>query len=150
MASLGFRELGEHSKASSGPQLRKTLVVTVTTAVGISLPSCSAQQPSAVHTSAAPPVYEHSAPVIRAPLSLPPGYDPSPGPPNTETSLLPHATSHNGGTQTHTTAVGLWTASPRWTAIRGHGCIEVEQDLQSNVGGIGAQIPSPNLLERRR
>lgn len=101
-------------------------IVTSTTAVGIALLSCTAQ-PSAVHSpTATPMVNEHSAPVVRAPLSPPVGYASPPPLPNSPTPLAPYANSPNEDAEPQTSA--HWRASPRWAAVKGEGCIVVEQD----------------------
>jgi hypothetical protein len=103
--------------------MRKVLVVTSTTVVGIALLSCTAPQPPAVHSpTATPMVNEHLAPVVRAPLSPLVGYA-SPPP------LAPYANSPNEGAEPQTAA--HWRASPRWNAVKGEGCIVVEQDAQA-------------------
>lgn len=102
--------------------MRRVLLVTATTAVGIALLSCTAQQPS-------PMVNEHSASIVRAPLSPPVGYASPPPLPNSPTSLAPYANSANEGAEPQTAA--HWRASPRWAAVKGEGCIVVEQDPQA-------------------
>ena len=105
--------------------MRKVLVVTSTTVVGIALLSCTAPQPPAVHSSTATPmVNEHLAPVVRAPLSPPVGYA-------SPTPLAPYANSPNEGAEPQTAPNGVWRASPRWAAVKGEGCIVVEQDPQA-------------------
>ena len=55
--------------------MRKVLVVTATTSVGMALLACSGPRPSAVDSATTSPViYERSARVARAPLSPPVGY----------------------------------------------------------------------------
>src|SRR5688500_5866667 len=82
--------------------------------------SCSAPGPSPDRSATARAmVFERSAPVVRAPLSPPVGYASS-----------PHLTNPpNQGPQTE--AHGMWRASPRWAAVKGEGCILVEQDQQA-------------------
>lgn len=68
--------------------------------------------------------YGPRAQVDRAPLPPPVGYasPPSPinrTPANESTGALP--ADHRG-----------WRASPRWKAVKGDGCIEVEHDLQAH------------------
>ena len=110
--------------------MRRVLVVTSTTVVGIALLSCTAPQPSAVHSLAATPmVNEHSAPVVREPLSPPVGYASPPPLPNSPTPLAPYANSPNEGAEPQTAA--HWRASPRWAAVKREGCIVVEQDPQA-------------------
>ena len=88
-----------------GTSLRKVLALAASAAVGTALLSCSETRPPANESAAMGAVsYEHRAPVVRAPLAPPVTYaSPPTGP------------------------VG-WNASPRWSAVRGDGCVEVEQD----------------------
>jgi hypothetical protein len=72
--------------------------------------------------------YESPAPVARAPLAPLQGYA---GPPSSR------AGEPAGGT----TAAPGWQASPRWAAIKGNGCIEVEPDPQAkSAGGNGMKV----------
>ena len=112
--------------------MRKVLVVTAATTVGMALASCSALKPSVVHSpTASPMVYQPSAPVVRAPLSPPVGYASLPPLPNSPTPLAPYANSPNEGAEPQTAPHGVWRASPRWAAVKGEGCIVVEQDPQA-------------------
>jgi hypothetical protein len=112
--------------------MRRVLVVTATTAVGIALLSCTAPQPSAVRSLTTPPmVNESSASVVRAPLSPPVGYASPPPLTNSPTPLAPFANSLNEGGESQMPASGAWRASPRWAAVKGEGCIVVEQDPQA-------------------
>ncbi len=89
--------------------MRKVLVVTATTTVGMALLSCTAPGPPAVHATPTPPmVYESPAKIARAPLPRPVGY------------ASPQTAAQLG-----------WRASPRWSAVKGKGCIVVEQDPQA-------------------
>jgi hypothetical protein len=104
---------------------RRLLVVMATIAVGIALLSCSAPAPSATHSSASAPVYESLGSVVRAPLSPPMGYQP---PAQLSDAPAPSSTfvgSSKDGLETG--AAGTWRESSRWAAIRGDGCVEVEQ-----------------------
>jgi len=112
--------------------MRRVLIVTATTAVGIALLSCTAPQPSAVHSPTTTPVVnEPSASVVRAPLSPPVGYASPPPLTNSPTPLAPYANSPNEGAEPQTAPHGVWRASPRWAAVKGEGCIVVEQDPQA-------------------
>ena len=65
-------------------------------------------------------VQESSAPVVRAPLAAPPGY-------SSPASLINSPKSiGDDGSQPQRTMVGEWRASPRWAAVQGDGCIEVQ------------------------
>jgi len=139
-STLGFLEPVEHSEASRRSQLRKAFVVTVTTAAGIALLSCSAPPPPAVHSSTSPTVYEPTASVVRAPLSPPVGYAPTPHLSNPPAPLAPYENSFNQGAETG--GLGTWRESPRWAAIKGEGCIVVEHDPQTSFA---AEAESPKF-----
>ena len=126
MAAIAVRELGEHSDASRGSRLRKALAAAVTTAAGIALLSCSAPQPPAVHSSTGSTVHEPSAPISRAPLSPPVGYAPSPLV-NSEMPSASYGASPYEAADPDAARFALWRASPRWAAVKGDGCIVVEQ-----------------------
>jgi hypothetical protein len=112
--------------------MRRVLVVTATTAVGIALLSCTAPQPSAVHSpTTTPMINEPSAPVVRAPLSPPVGYASPPPLTKSPTPLAPYANSPNEGAEPQPAPHGVWRTSPRWAAVKGEGCIVVEQDPQA-------------------
>jgi hypothetical protein len=111
--------------------MRKVVIVTATMAVGIALLSCTAPQPSAVSPATTPMANESSAPVIRTPLSPPVGYASMALPPNSPTPLSPYANSPDEGADAQTGAEGVWRASPRWAAVKGDGCIVVDQDAQA-------------------
>jgi hypothetical protein len=61
--------------------------------------------------------YESSAPVIRTPLASLSGYS---------SPLITPKSFSNEDPERHGTVVGEWRSSPRWSAILGDGCIEVE------------------------
>ncbi len=98
--------------------MRKVLVVTPATIVGMALLSCTAPGPPAVHATPTSAMgYEPPAKIARAPLPRPMGYAAPPRP---------------GGYAAPQTAAQLgWRASPRWNAVKGEGCIVVEQDPQA-------------------
>jgi hypothetical protein len=107
--------------------VRKMLVVTATTAVGMALLACSGPRPSAVYSATTSPmVYDPSARVARAPLSPPVGYASPPR--NSPTPLASYGHSANEGAEPQAAAPGDWRASPRWAAVKGKGCIVVEQE----------------------
>jgi hypothetical protein len=107
--------------------MQKTLAVTITTAFALALLSCSelrrpAEQPSTTGAM----VYERAGSVVRAPLAPPVGYS-SPSPrTDSPTPLAPYVNPNNESIEPQTTGLGEWRASPRWAAIKGDGCIEVE------------------------
>lgn len=110
--------------------MRKVLVVTATTSVGMVLVACSGPRPSAVDSATTSPViYERSARVARAPLSPPVGYM---SPPRKTTPLAPYGHSANEGADPQAAARGEWWASPRWADVKGKGCIVVEQEAVEN------------------
>lgn len=112
--------------------MRKVLVVTATTAVGIALLSCTAPQPSAVNSpTTTSMINEPSGSVVRAPLSPPVGYAPGSPLPSSPTPLVPYANAPNEGSEVQTPPQGAWRASPRWAAVKGDGCIVVDQYPQA-------------------
>ena len=99
-------------------RLRRTLAVITTTAFALALLSCSdlrrpAEQPSTTSAMG----YEPAGSVARAPLAPPVGY-------SSPTPLAPYP--RNESTEPPMTGLGEWRASPRWAAIEGGGCIEIE------------------------
>jgi len=79
-----------------------------------------------------------------------PGYGPPQGygsrPPlgGSPAPLAPYGNSRGYGSQGYggapdTAALGGWRASPRWSAVQGDGCIEVEQDGEASRAGAGAR-----------
>ena len=119
--------------------MRKLLAVTVMASVGAALAACTDQPPSSVNSSTTNSLaYERPAPVTRAPLAPPAGYGSSYAPPpplgaaSARSALwvaaapAPYANSAQYGADPQTAALG-WQASPRWSAVEGDGCIEVEQ-----------------------
>ena len=111
--------------------MRKVRKMTVTMAGGIALLSCTAPPPSAVSPATTPMANESSGPVVRTPLSPPGGYASNAFAPNSPTPLQPYASSPNDGADAQTGAGGMWRASPRWAAVKGDGCIEVDQYPQA-------------------
>jgi hypothetical protein len=96
----------------------------------MALLSCSALQPSAARSSTSSTVYEPSAPIARAPLSAPVGYASSSPPLNAQTTSPPYASPHHA-TDPETASIGTWRASPRWAAVKGDGCIVVDQESEA-------------------
>ena len=129
--------------------MRRVLIVTATTAVGIALLSCTAPQPSAVHSPTTTPVVnEPSASVVRAPLSPPVGYASPPPLTNSPTPLAPYANSPNEGAEPQTAPHGVWRASPRWAAVKGDGCIVVAQDLEAAAQAEAAKMKVENCSKK--
>ena len=126
MAAIAVRDLGR----LGGSPLRKAFVVIVTSAAGMALLSCSALQPSAVQSSTSSTVYEPSAPIARAPLSAPVGYASSSPLPNAQMTSPPYASPYHA-TDPEAASFGTWRASPRWAAVKGDGCIVVDQELEA-------------------
>jgi hypothetical protein len=108
----------------------KILVVMATTAVGMVLLSCSAPKTDR-SPSTSTMVYEPSAPVARTPLAPPVGYASPPPQTHSVTPLASFADRSNADFGAPTVGPGAWQASPRWRAVKGEGCIEVEQDPQA-------------------
>jgi hypothetical protein len=130
MAAIDGRHIGVHSGASRGSQLRQTFVAMLTTATGIALLSCSAAQPSAVNSSINSTAYEPLAPIARTPLPAPAGYVSASAPPNsTSPDVFP---SEAAGAEA--ASFGKWRESPRWAAIKGDGCIVVDQESAAQTG----------------
>jgi hypothetical protein len=68
---------------------------------------------------------EPLAPITRSSLSPPMGYaDPSPLN-SSPTPLVPRATQPN---EEAGSVPGGWRSSPRWAAVQGNGCIEVQSE----------------------
>lgn len=88
----------------------------------VALISCSEQHAPAQQSATGALGYESPGPVMRAPLAPPSGYAaPLPAPGQGETA----------GPQ----AAPGWQPSPRWAAIKGQGCIEVEPDPRAGAAG---------------
>ena len=116
--------------------MRKVLIVTATTAVGMGLISCS--EPAAVYSPASNRmVYEPSARIARVPLPPPVGY----------TSEAGHAPkpvvlgTTDEGSKPKATTPGEWRSSRRWAAVKGQGCIVVEQGAHANFAPAEAAKP---------
>jgi hypothetical protein len=109
--------------------VRKVLVL-FTTAVGMALISCS-QPPPVYSPTTSRSVYEPSARIARAPLPPPAGYA-SPGA-DSPTRLGSYGRPANEASEPKTATVEKWRASPRWAAVKGQGCVMVEQDTQANL-----------------
>lgn len=119
--------------------MRKAFALATTTAVAVALLSCSELRPPAEQPSTTSSmVYERAGPVARAPLAPPVGYS-SPSPvTNSPTPLVPYVNPPNESTEPQTTGLGEWLASPRWAAIKGEGCIEVES-ADGEAGKFGVE-----------
>ena len=91
-------------------------------AAGLALLSCSEPRTLAQPSTTGSVGYESAAPVLRAPLAPLDIYAAPPSsPPQSETAGQMAAPG--------------WQASPRWAAIKGNGCIEVEPDPRAKSGG---------------
>jgi hypothetical protein len=119
--------------------VRKVLIVTATTAVAMGLISCS--EPAAVYSPAASSrmVYEPSARIARAPLPPPVGYASEAG--NAPKPLVPYGGTTDEGSKPKATTPGEWRSSPRWAAVKGQGCIVVEQDTHAKFAPAEAAKP---------
>ena len=126
--------------------MRKLSAVLTIASIGAALVACTERPPSAINsTSANSMAYERPAPIIRAPLAPAQGYaSPAPlggrpplaspyGNPPVPAPLYGNAPQYGADPQTAT--LDGWRASPRWSAVQGNGCIEVEQAGQSGQHG---------------
>jgi hypothetical protein len=123
---------------------------------------------SAESSSANSYAYEPPGSITRAPLSAPPGYGAQPGydsqpgygaqpgygsgqsygspPPLGSPSAPPaYGNSQGYGSQAYggapdTAALGGWRASPRWSAVQGNDCIEVQQGGAAAPGAPSTQV----------
>jgi hypothetical protein len=75
--------------------------------------------------------YEPPAKIARAPLPRPMGYASPPPSINSPTPLAPYGNSSHQRAEPQIAAHLGWRASPRWNAVKGKGCIVVEQDPQT-------------------
>jgi hypothetical protein len=121
--------------------MRKLSVVVVMALIGAALVACTERPPSSINsTTANAMAYERPAPVVRAPLAPPQGYasppplGTSPSPPspygNSPAPSPLYGNFPDEGADPQTAGLG-WRASPRWSAIEGDGCIEVEEGGQT-------------------
>ena len=145
--------------------LRKLSTVTVMAFVAAALAACTDEPRSTVNASATNSLaYERPAPVTRAPLAPPNGYGSSYAPPpplgapygSPPPSPAPYQNSAQGYADPQTAALG-WQASPRWSAVEGDGCIEVEQggrngqmkiDRCAHQGSRREPVPEDTLAPR--
>jgi hypothetical protein len=108
--------------------VRKVLTLAATLAVCLALSSCT--EPSSVSAQTSRMASEPPARIERAPLPPPVGYA-------SATSESPMAVARSGNSRDYPVAEastpGKWRSSPRWAAIRGQGCIVVEQHAQSKL-----------------
>jgi hypothetical protein len=84
-------------------------------------------------------VYEPSARIARAPLPPPVGYTSEAG--NAPKPLVPYGGTTDEGSKPKATTPGEWRSSPRWAAVKGQGCIVVEQDAHANFAPAEAAKP---------
>jgi hypothetical protein len=90
-------------------------------AAGLALLSCSEPRAPAQPSTTGSVGYESAAPVLRAPLAPLQSYEAAPSSPPGETA--------------DQVAAPGWQASPRWAAIKGNGCIEVEPGPRAKSAG---------------
>jgi hypothetical protein len=96
--------------------------------VGAAFSGCTERPQAAVNSPATNSLaYEPSGPVVRSPLSPLAGQTSPPPLGNSQPPFPPYGNSY-GGADPQTAELQGWRASPRWSAIEGNGCIEVEQD----------------------
>ena len=114
--------------------MRMVSSIAVAASAGLALLSCSEPHASGPSATTGSVGYESPAPVARAPLAPLQTYAAPPSsPPQGETT---------GGL-----APPGWQASPRWAAIKGNGCIEVEPDPRAKSAG---QSEAGTKIERCR
>lgn len=126
--------------------MRKLSIVVIVASLGATLLACTDQPRSGVNSSATNSLaYERPAPIVRAPLAPAQGYASPPplgtppplgapyGNPPAPAPLYGSAPQY--GADPQTAALDGWRASPRWSAVQGDGCIEVEQAAQPGPGG---------------
>jgi len=100
--------------------------------------SCS--EPAAVYSPASSRmVYEPSARIARAPLPPPVGFTSEAG--NAPKPLVPYGGITDEGSKPKATTPGEWRSSPRWAAVKGQGCIVVEQDIHAKFAPAEAAKP---------
>jgi hypothetical protein len=116
-------------------ELLKLFAFTVMALLAAALAACTDQPRSTVNSSSTNSLaYERPAPVTRAPLAPPTGYGSSYAPPpplgapyaSSSPPPAPYPKSAQDYADPQTATLG-WQASPRWSAVEGDGCIEVEQ-----------------------
>ena len=101
-------------------------------AVGVSLFSCSEARPP--DASGSPAMgYEPSVAIARTPLTPPQGT------PGALYADQPLSTPYDDPLPEGRQPVGNWTASPRWSAIQGDGCIVVDQTPGAGSGNMNVQ-----------
>lgn len=126
--------------------MRKLSIAIIVASLVATLLACTDQPPSAVNSAATNSLaYERPAPIVRAPLAPAQGYASPPplgtppplgapyGGPPAPAPLYGNAPQY--GADPQTAALDGWRASPRWSAVQGNGCIEVEQDGQPGQRG---------------
>jgi hypothetical protein len=110
------------------------------------LVACTERPPAETSaTSASSIALERPAPIVRTPLAPAPGYASPPGrggpPPlgapygNSPAPPPLYGTSPDPDADPQTAALDGWRASPRWSAVEGDGCIEVEQTGEPGARG---------------
>jgi hypothetical protein len=107
--------------------VRRVLLIVVTMAAGPMLLSCSEPRLSADESpNNSAMAYEPPGPVGRAPLLPPAGY--ASASPSTNS---PTSSGSNENAELQTVTRGGWHASPRWAAVKGEGCIVVDQSEEA-------------------
>ncbi len=97
--------------------------------VGAAFSACAERPQAAVNSTGANSLaYKPSGPVVRSPLSPLGGHASRPPFGNSQPPLPPYGGNSYGYADQQTAETQGWRASPRWSAIEGNGCIEVEQD----------------------
>lgn len=145
---LGLR-LQRETEPPGERGMRKLFAVVTMASTGAALVACTERPPSAINsTSANSMAYERPAPIVRAPLAPAQGYASPPplgGPPplaspygNPPVPAPFYGNAPQYGADPQTAALDGWRASPRWSAVQGNGCIEVEQAGEGTPEAPGA------------
>jgi hypothetical protein len=111
--------------------MRNVVAVAATMAVGMGLISCS--EPPAVSSAATSRMfYEPPTRIERSPLPPPPGYASATTKTPTPLALSGHSPDDDQS-EPNAAIAGEWRSSPRWAAVKGQGCIVVQQDAQAKL-----------------
>ena len=105
--------------------MQKALRVTATTAIGMTLLSCTAPPAPVAYAPPPPMAYEPLPPVVRAPLPPPVGYAPPPPIAFAPPEAYPTGPGAPYGSSTYARAEPppaaehlVWRASPRWATVK--------------------------------
>ena len=113
------------SESKSG----EVLAAIITVALAAALFACSASQSSDGRSSINSTAYEPPSPVARAPLPSLMDHSSS-----TQLSNSENPPSFASSPNSEAMSYGAWRASPRWAAIKGDGCVVVDQESGAQAG----------------